>query len=806
MRYRSAAFCVLTACLLGVIGAPGARADGGRAEPFPLDLAFSMRRTFADFERGVVSPSGSHVAYGVVAVRKRRDDVWTLPSGLPVPMVGARLHVVETATGKTVTLGGDGAASFSPAWSPDGTALAYFSDEGGVLRPWLYDVATGKSRSAADVRMKVHLYTTGLMPPTWSPDGRHLLVPALPADETGADPRPPRGSAAVRKGEAARKTGALVLTSGAEPAPPPEARTATFSHYDSAVDVTAVDVRDGTTRVLLPARPPGRSGPAFARYSPSGRFLVYVSQMRPGRSAEADDVLDVGVVQTGETEPLYVEEIARLYEGRESYAGGHMGRSGVVLAWHPTDDVLLFLNDNRLRRLDCTGEGKPRANGLAADWGRLSGSYLAFARGGRALLVGLLHPEAAPDSPRLSALGLVPLDGGPPRKLTLPAGVDSGQLVRRDGARLWETVADTATLLTVGDGGTGTAVRRVDLAGGGWTAVRTDPATVDFHGASRDGSTLLGTVERYDGPVDFYRLDPDFTPRDRLGAVEPRLDGREVGRFETFQTVVPRYDGRRKSVRTAVLLPPGAKKGDRLPALVTVYGGTDLSRSVRKYGGDYVSTIPAPVFTTRGFAVVLVDAPLGPDGRPAQPAEDLRDAVLPQVYRAAELGYIDIDRVAVTGQSYGGYCAAALVSTTHLFRAAVSFSGIYDLASMSSAFRPGDDFGVWWTEKGQGRMGQPPWSDLRRYVDNSPYFRADRILTPLLIVHGRVDSACPVDDAEKMFGALKRLGRTAQLAVYEGEGHVVYEWDPKHAADATERMLDFLRRHLGERHDRPAAE
>ena len=172
--------------------------------------------------------------------------------------------------------------------------------------------------------------------------------------------------------------------------------------------------------------------------------------------------------------------------------------------------------------------------------------------------------------------------------------------------------------------------------------------------------------------------------------------------------------------------------------------------------------------------------------------------VLPQVYRAAELGYIDIDRVALTGQSYGGYCTAALVSSTNLFRAAVAVSGIYDLASNYGVLRPGDNFGVWWAEKGQGRMGQPPWSDLRRYLDNSPYFRADRIRTPLLIIHGRDDGACPVqrrrDDVQS---ALKRLGRTAQLAVYEGEGHVIYDWEPKQAIDAAERMLDFLRRHLG---------
>jgi dipeptidyl aminopeptidase/acylaminoacyl peptidase len=335
--------------------------------------------------------------------------------------------------------------------------------------------------------------------------------------------------------------------------------------------------------------------------------------------------------------------------------------------------------------------------------------------------------------------------------------------------------------------------------------VRSEPATVEYHGMPRDSSFLVGTVQSYARPPDYYRLGADFSPTERVGAIEPRLDGREFGTVETFRTSVPLHDGGSKTVRTAVLLPPGVKRGDRPPAVVSVYGGADLSRGVRDYGGGYVGTIPTPVFTTRGFAVILVDAPMGPDGQPGQPVEDLRDVVLPQVYRAAELGYADIDRVAVAGQSYGGYGSASLASSTNLFRAAVAVSGIYDLASNYGVLRPGDSFGVWWSEKGQGRMGQPPWSDLRRYVENSPYFRADRIHTPMLLIHGRDDAACPVADAERMYVALKRLGRTAQLAIYEGQGHVVYEWEPKQAVDAAERTLDFLRRHLEKGQDRPVS-
>jgi dipeptidyl aminopeptidase/acylaminoacyl peptidase len=151
--------------------------------------------------------------------------------------------------------------------------------------------------------------------------------------------------------------------------------------------------------------------------------------------------------------------------------------------------------------------------------------------------------------------------------------------------------------------------------------------------------------------------------------------------------------------------------------------------------------------------------------------------------------------VAVIGHSFGGYCAAALVSTTNLFRAGVAVSGIYNLASVHGLLRR-ENYQIEWLEKGQVRMGQPPWSDLRRYLDNSPYARADRIRTPLLILHGRDDPTCPVSEAEKMFSALRRLGRTAQLAVYEGEGHAIHEWDSKHAFDAVDRVLDFLRRQM----------
>jgi dipeptidyl aminopeptidase/acylaminoacyl peptidase len=108
----------------------------------------------------------------------------------------------------------------------------------------------------------------------------------------------------------------------------------------------------------------------------------------------------------------------------------------------------------------------------------------------------------------------------------------------------------------------------------------------------------------------------------------------------------------------------------------------------------------------------------------------------------------------------------------------------------------GGTFTVGWSETGQGRMGVSPWTDLKRYIANSPYYQADKIHTPLLLIHGEKDSACPVIEAKKMFSALKRLDGDAELAIYAGEGHVPGTWALANATDATERMLDFLARHM----------
>jgi dipeptidyl aminopeptidase/acylaminoacyl peptidase len=84
-----------------------------------------------------------------------------------------------------------------------------------------------------------------------------------------------------------------------------------------------------------------------------------------------------------------------------------------------------------------------------------------------------------------------------------------------------------------------------------------------------------------------------------------------------------------------------------------------------------------------------------------------------------------------------------------------------------------------------------------RYVENSPILHLDRVQTPVLIVHGALDDAVPVTQADELFVGLRRLGREAVCARYEGEGHWQGTWGHTNAVDCWDRVLGWFDEHIG---------
>jgi dipeptidyl aminopeptidase/acylaminoacyl peptidase len=750
-----------------------------RPEPIPIDLAFVHKETHRVGYQPAMSRDGRWLAYEVFTPKERTADaalekeVSFLPNGMPAYLVGTRLFVVGTSGGAERAVCAEDANCWRPSWSPDGRYLAYYSDRGGAPQAWIYDLEKGTSRLVSDARVKARL--SPMDRPAWSPDGRELFLPlAGPAESTAvaAPPQARSGSPTVD----VRRTGLE-----APPAEPSAAAVDTLSaqlDQENTATLGAVDVGTGQVRVVVPADT--RPHPTHLQVSPDGRWLSYHTVFRIGDMTAASIVFDVGIAPAAGGERRVVDTGIEIADQRV----------GDEYLWTPDSRHIVYPKGKKLWVVDVGTNGTSAPRQLGADLGELTPEPFLLSPDGRSVLVGLA-PQGQQAYSRVAAraLAIVPVDGGTPRVVSA-----SGVPVLSDRTTFWQPDAGSLALVRTDAKAAERSVVRVDVLTGATTTLWNGRGRFTFVGASPDRAGVVALFESPDTPPNYYRFDAAFANRQQLSHAEPRLEGVPIGGLESFETTIPGPDGNLMQVRSAVFLPPGARSGQRLPTLVYFYSGSQFSEYAQDFGGGTPgSVIPIQIFATRGYAVLFVDVPLSPMGVGGNPVQEMAEAILPQVYRAAELGYTDIARVGILGHSYGGYSTAAMITQTNLFRAAVAVDGSYDL--------PGNygtgDFPAIWSEGGQGRMGSHPWGDLRRYVANSPYYQADKIHTPLLLIHGKSDDTCPVQEAEKMFNALKRLNRTAQLAVYAGEGHVPGEWSRANAVDAAERMLAFFGKYLG---------
>jgi dipeptidyl aminopeptidase/acylaminoacyl peptidase len=185
---------------------------------------------------------------------------------------------------------------------------------------------------------------------------------------------------------------------------------------------------------------------------------------------------------------------------------------------------------------------------------------------------------------------------------------------------------------------------------------------------------------------------------------------------------------------------------------------------------------------SEGFGWSFLSAGFGQWGRKMQ--TDLSDGVR---FLAAD-GRIDAKRVCIVGASYGGYAAlAGATLDPGVYRCAASIAGPSDLSRMVSW--SGEEHGVtskryWLRFMGAERMGDP------RLREISPAAHADRVVAPILLVHGRDDTVVPFTQTQMMADALKRAGKPYDLVVLRHEDHWLSHGDTR--LQMLEAVIAFL--------------
>ena len=262
------------------------------------------------------------------------------------------------------------------------------------------------------------------------------------------------------------------------------------------------------------------------------------------------------------------------------------------------------------------------------------------------------------------------------------------------------------------------------------------------------------------------------------------LGDAEIGTCEDWNFTNSKGD----TVYGRLYLPKDFDATKQYPMIVYYYGGcSPVSRYFEspyapQYWNSlgYVAYILQPSGAT-GFGQEWASRHVNTAGR--GPAEDIIEGTK-KICEAHP--FINPKKIGCMGASYGGFMTQYLQTQTDIFAAAVSHAGIANHTSYWGE-------GYWGYNYSEVSMANSyPWSHRQLYVDQSPLFNADKIHTPLLLLHGNADTNVPLVESLQMFTALKLLGREVALVEVEGENHHILDYSKKEKWLATQ-MAWFAR-------------
>ena len=418
--------------------------------------------------------------------------------------------------------------------------------------------------------------------------------------------------------------------------------------------------------------------------------------------------------------------------------------------------------------------GKPPRNltvGLQAPPDRLAAvtdrSLLMFADGA------LWRAEADRGVERISPPGVRLTDGSPVDSMR-PLRLRVNDAPRRDWAVGRQ--GEEGILIVEADGGS-RALATPPMQGASGIGAASQNAILPLI-RNQGAEALWLSMSGVDRPID--AVNADFT--ERAFARPIAIDHRDRLGRET---------------RSWLTLPVGVAAGDVKGLVVNIYPGSvsndaHIDPRVLLYG------IRAPLLAAEGYAVLSPAMPETPDDLVASDGFVASvDLAVDAALRA--LPDLPKDRIAILGHSFGGTAVLAIAGRSRRYQSYVAWSAVTDLFGAWGEFDPVSrilpqegmsvQIQMGWVETGQGGTGGVPSDARDRFEGGSPYFQAQKIRSPVLLITGDRDFV-PMSQSERIFTVLHRQGQTARLVTYWGEGH--FNWSPANIRDLYHQILSWL--------------
>lgn len=305
-----------------------------------------------------------------------------------------------------------------------------------------------------------------------------------------------------------------------------------------------------------------------------------------------------------------------------------------------------------------------------------------------------------------------------------------------------------------------------------------------------DADVIVYLKGNFNDPMDVYVTRDSWNTETRLSDINPQQEEYLWGDVRMVRWEA--YDG--TPLKGLLYTPENLDTTGKYPMMIYFY--EKHSENLYRYYSPAPSRsiINIPFYVSRGYVVFVPDIVYAV----GHPGESAYNCICSGAEAMCdEFGFIDRDRMAIQGQSWGGYQTAYLVTRTDMFAAAGAGAPVGNMTSAYGGIRwESGSSRIGQYEHGQSRIGKTLWEDggLDLYVENSPVFFAPNVSTPVLIMHNDADGAVPWYQGIEFFMSLRRLGKPAWLLEYNDEAHNLNE--RRNCKDLSIRLQQFFDHYL----------
>jgi dipeptidyl aminopeptidase/acylaminoacyl peptidase len=367
-----------------------------------------------------------------------------------------------------------------------------------------------------------------------------------------------------------------------------------------------------------------------------------------------------------------------------------------------------------------------------------------------------------------SAYGIWQLDPASPEQCKRILGKESAKHMRYTYLRTDpdEKYLPKTMLLSVFDKDTKqSGFARFNRAREKLAVLHTEDARLSGLIKAKNAETWLFRSESFIAFPDYYLTHKNWKKIARITDANPQQQNYCWGSVEIVSWVSYAND----SLDGLMYLPAGYKDDGSYPVLVYFYERNSDNLHRHYAPKPSRSVINFSDYTSRGYGVFVPDIVY----RIGEPGQSAYDAIMSGVDAILkQYPGLDSTRMGLQGQSWGGYQTAWLITRTDRFKAAMAGAPVSNMTSAYGGIRWGSGMvRAFQYEDGQSRIGKDLWSDLDAYIENSPLFYADKVNTPLLMMHNDEDGAVPWYQGIEYFTALRRLQKPVWMLVYNGAPH-----------------------------------